>query len=60
MNEFNSTQYKFKKTYLEERERATKKVFTKPLDTTRKPKAIDYTLNLNSYKCKIYFLFKIL
>jgi hypothetical protein len=51
MKEMNANQYKFKKTYLEERERATKKVFTKPPEMGRKPKAIDYSFNINNFKC---------
>ncbi len=52
MKEINANQYKLKKTYLEERERAAKKVFTKPPDISRKPKAIDFSLNLGNFKCK--------
>jgi len=51
MKEINADQYKFKKTYLEQKEKAAKKVFTKPPEISRKPKTIDFTFNLNNFKC---------
>lgn len=54
----NANQYKFKKTYLEERERAAKKVFTKPPEMARKFKAIDFSVNLSKFKCKNFYIGK--
>ncbi len=56
----NLNRYKQKKNYIEEKEKATKKIFTKPPENIRKAKALDLNLNLSKYKCNKILIKKFL